>query len=89
MLCVAFAMGCVAGWGFAMKLMSTRINDLKEACEKRDRDQMARIDAMDKRLRELDDFLLHGMERQLAANREATVRVLGDLGGSTKMGGTP
>jgi hypothetical protein len=89
LLCVAFGMGCIAGWGFAMKLMATRIADLKADCEKRDGEQKALIGKLQADVDKLNDFLLHGMERQLAANRDATVRVIGDLKGMTTMGGIP
>jgi methylthioribose-1-phosphate isomerase len=84
-VCLAFAMGCVAGWGFAMKLMASRIADLKEDCLERDKvaterikEANARITAMDARLKTLDDMLLNGMERQLAQVRVSTERAMKD-----------
>ena len=77
LLCVAFGMGCVAGWGFAMKLMSSRLSDLKNDCERRDEEHKKVIEELKVDVRKLNDFMLHGMERQLAQTRESSVRVLG------------
>ena len=79
LLAAAFGTGCVSGWGFAMKLMTARINDLRDECKRRDElhaqhlaDANARITAMDARLAELDDFLIKGMKNQLSQVRSST-----------------
>lgn len=75
-LCVAFAMGCVAGWGFAMKLMKGRIDDLK-ADMVRERDECRdEISELKVQVKTLNDFMLHGMERQLAQVRESSVQLI-------------
>ncbi|PTQ13720.1 hypothetical protein CLG96_00090 [Sphingomonas oleivorans] len=75
LLSLAFASGAIAGWGFAMKLMSSRIAELKADCEKRDCEQKEAIAKLEARLTELDNFLLHGMERQLAQLRQPSAAV--------------
>lgn len=76
LLSVAFGMGCVAGWGFAMKLMNGRIRDLK-ADVLRERDEChRRVGDLETQVRALNDFMLHGMERQLAQVRESSVRII-------------
>jgi hypothetical protein len=82
LLCMAFAAGCVAGWGFAMKLMKDRIGDLK-ADIARERDECdRRISGLETRVREVEDRYTHGMERQLGQVRVSGYHVLppkGDL----------
>lgn len=75
-LAAAFGAGCVAGWGFAMKLMKGRIDDLKDDMEKAERKCAADVDELKAQVRKLNDFMLHGMERQLAQVRESGFYIL-------------
>jgi hypothetical protein len=66
-LCVTFAAGCVAGWTFAMKLMTARIATMK-----------AQIVSLEAQVTKLNDFMFRGMERQLSQVRESSLRVIVD-----------
>lgn len=76
LLCVVFAMGCVAGWGFAMKLMKTRMDELKADIERERESCDRRISGLEQRVREVEDRYTHGMERQLGQVRQSTVHLL-------------
>lgn len=89
LVCIAFAMGCIAGWGFAVKLLKAQITEIKADMQREREDCHTRLADHARRIVELEDRSFHGMERQLVANRDATVRVIGDLKGTTTMGGTP
>jgi hypothetical protein len=67
LLCITFAAGCVAGWTFAMKLMSQRIASMK-----------AEITELKGHVGRLNDFMLRGMERQLGQVRTSSYRVIVD-----------
>jgi Tfp pilus assembly protein PilO len=67
LLCVTFAAGCIAGWTFAMKLMNARIASMK-----------AEITDLKSQVKELNAFMMRGMERQLGQVRESTYRVIVD-----------
>jgi hypothetical protein len=69
-------MGCAAGWGFAMKLMKTRIDDLKADMAREREECREEIKGLKEQVGRLNDFMFHGMERQLSQVRESTVRVL-------------
>lgn len=80
LLSVAFGMGCIAGWGFAMKLMNGRIRDLKTDVEREREDCHRRVEDLETQVRKLNDFMLHGMERQLAQVRESSLRIIAERG---------
>lgn len=83
LLCIAFAMGGAAGWGFAVKLLSARITDLKADILRERMECHTALADHANRIRELEDRAYHGQERQLAQVRQSTVTVI------DRMGGTP
>ena len=76
LLSVAFAMGCIAGWGFAMKLMKSRIDDLKADMAREREECREDISELKAQIKTLNDFMLHGMERQLAQVRQSSVAII-------------
>lgn len=76
LLCVAFAMGCVAGWSFAMKLMKERLEEMKSDMNRERDDCNRRITLLETRVKDVEDLYMHGMERQLGQVRQSTVSIL-------------
>jgi hypothetical protein len=67
LLCITFAAGCVAGWTFAMKLMNQRIASMK-----------TEITELKSQVKDLNAFMMRGMERQLGQVRASSYRVIVD-----------
>lgn len=77
-IAAAYGAGAVMGFGFAHKTVGKRVAELKEDMRLDKLDCDTRITDLTRRMREVEDRYLNGMERQLVQSRESTVRVLRD-----------
>jgi hypothetical protein len=71
-----YALGCVSGWGFAMRQMTARIADLRADCERHNAEKAAEIAGLKADIAKLNDFMMRGMERQLGQIKDSTVRMI-------------
>lgn len=80
-LAVAFGAGCVAGYGFCMrtiyKLLQTRSDAEHQRCLDRIDVLEREKDALEYRMKEVEDRVYMGQLRQLEQIRESSLTILG------------
>jgi len=78
---LAFGAGSGLGWSFAIrtvfKLTKAQVAELKDENRREREECERRINALEARVKEVEDRYTSGMERQLAQVRESGARIIG------------